>query len=116
MRRRADERTGGFQHVSQSDCIMNNSFRFKERFDGDSEYSGKIPAALGWFGRATLSQTSSISICTNFSVKGPGLRQVEMELSSNTLSSHLNDSPLGVYKKAHRHGPGAYTIVLGGRS
>lgn len=38
-----------------------------------------------------------------------------MELSSNTLSCHTNESPVGVYKKAHRHSPGAYIITLAGR-
>jgi hypothetical protein len=50
-----------------------------------------------------------------FSTKGPGMKHVEIELSSNTLSGHISESPVGVYKKAHRHGPGAYIITLKGR-
>jgi quercetin dioxygenase-like cupin family protein len=105
-----------FNMFHSHEFIMNNPFRFKERFDGDSEYfSGKGISRPGLVWESNFIPDIVNLNLHEFSVKGPGLRQVEMELSSNTLSSHLNDSPVGVYKKAHRHGPGAYIIVLAGR-
>ena len=96
--------------------IMNNPFRFQERFDGDPQYfSGKGESRPGLVWESNFIPDIINLNLHEFSVKGPGLRQVEMEFSSNTLSAHLNESPVGVYKKAHRHGPGAYIIVLAGR-
>ncbi|HEY1374055.1 MAG TPA: cupin domain-containing protein [Candidatus Binatia bacterium] len=105
-----------FNMFHSYDFIMNNPYRFKERFDGDSEFfSGKGESHPGRVWESNFVPDIVNLKLHEFNVKGPGLRHVEIELSSNTLSCHLNDSPVGVYKKAHRHGPGAYIIIIGGR-
>ena len=102
-----------FNMFHSHDFIMNNPYRFKERFDHEPEYfSGKGEAHSGDVWESNFIPDIVDLPFYEFSTKGPGMKHVEIELSSNTLSCHVNESPVGVYKKAHRHGPGAYIITL----
>ena len=43
------------------------------------------------------------------------LRNVEFELAHNTIAGHISEGRPCVYRKAHRHGPGAFIFVLEGK-
>ena len=46
--------------------------------------------------------------------RGAGGVNAMLEMAKNSINSHISEFPLGTYKKAHKHGPGAHLILLSG--
>ncbi len=98
------------------DFIFENDFSFTDRFNPDVEDYFKGEGKL--FGRFFLStnfvsDTHSIGL-KDYSERGKGSKNIKFDLAGQTMGAHISEFPVGTYKKAHRHGPGAHVIILSG--
>src|SRR5581483_3814914 len=95
--------------------VFETPFAFDDRFDAQDEYfngAGK----LHW---DRVLETNFVPDVPNLQLyewkeRGAGGSQVRFELAHNTMCGHVSQFPVGTYKKAHRHGPGAHVIILSG--
>jgi mannose-6-phosphate isomerase-like protein (cupin superfamily) len=100
--------------------VFDSDFVFDDRFAGQEQYfdgKGEIYQA-NWGRRNTLvtnfvPDTHSLDLY-EWRARGAGGRNVMIELAHNTMAAHISEFPVGTYKKAHRHGPGAHVIILNG--
>jgi mannose-6-phosphate isomerase-like protein (cupin superfamily) len=97
------------------DFIFNNPYRFTERFPAlDGYFSGEARHLGG-----RLFDTNFISDVRTHPLRpwderGRGSNNVTFEMADNALICHISEFPVGTYKKAHRHGPGAWVFIVGG--
>ncbi|MGH9114804.1 MAG: hypothetical protein ACRDWW_03145 [Acidimicrobiales bacterium] len=100
--------------------LFDNPFEFDDRFDqSESYYSGD---GRFWRHGATGSviwETNFVEDAVNIALpdlarRGAKGRNVMFQFSGHTLRPHISEFPVGTYKKAHRHGPGAQIVLLAG--
>ena len=46
--------------------------------------------------------------------RGAGGGHIRFNMAKGSMNSHISQFPIGTYKKAHAHGPGAHVIMLCG--
>lgn len=98
------------------DFVFKNDFRFLDRYSGEEGYfsgRGKSIPGMVW-------ESNFIPDVYSFQLqdqkeRGAGGSGILFEMSENSMGSHISEFPVGTYKKAHRHGPGAHIIILKGR-
>jgi hypothetical protein len=101
------------------DFVINNPIPFNDRFDADPEsFSGsgesyRVRAAMVW-DTNFIPDVRSIPLHLR-SNRGAGGSFLGIELSENSMTAHISEFPVGTYKKAHRHGPGAHVVIIGGQ-
>ncbi|MFC1930386.1 ethanolamine ammonia lyase-activating protein [Chloroflexota bacterium] len=104
-----------FSLFRSRDFIFNNLFEFSDRYRGEEDYfsaAGKALTPRVW-------ETNFVSDVNSFKLnpynqRGAGGINIKFELVNNTMMPHISQFPVGTYKKAHRHGPGAHIIILDG--
>ncbi len=104
-----------FNLFHNEDFIMNNPYPFVDRFKGEANYFG---------GKAKLYtdrvlETNFVSDITTlepiaWNERGQGNATMFFELAEGTMGAHISEFPIGIYKKAHRHGPGAHVFIVAG--
>src|SRR2546423_13085804 len=98
------------------DFIFGDGFTFADRFPPEEEeyFSGKGKL---WGRKLEVNFVPNVRDIQLYEWKerGAGGRNVNFELAGNVMGSHISEFPVGRYKKAHRHGPGAHVIILGGQ-
>ncbi len=102
------------------DFVFGDSFKFTDRYDGEEDYFKTANRVERGKGEHLVLETNFISDLKSAFVdprkrpKGEGVRIMGFEISENILTGHISEWPVGMYHKAHYHGPGA--ILLGLRS
>ncbi|HYY88649.1 MAG TPA: ethanolamine ammonia lyase-activating protein [Chloroflexota bacterium] len=98
--------------------MFNNPFIFQDRFAGEEGYFGG-DGKLWRRARNKVWDTNFVSDVRKLQLyswkeRGAGGFNVMIELARSTMSAHISQFPVGTYKKAHRHGPGAHVVILDG--
>ena len=97
------------------DFIFNCDFVFKDRYTGEDDFfSGKGKFLAERFWESNFIQDVRAFQLKDQSARGAGGTGIMLEIANNVMSAHISEFPVGTYKKAHRHGPGAHVIVLKG--
>ena len=106
-----------FNLFRSEDYIFNCEHAFTDRFSGEEDYfSGKGEALPNLVWRSNFVPDVTSFTLKDYSWRGGGSesKAVMFEMANNTMQSHCAEFPVGTYKKAHRHGPGAHILILSG--
>ena len=96
------------------DFVFNSAYDFKSRFNGEPDYFSSKGEQKG-----LLLQTNFVADAANLPLiaakeRGAGGGHIRFSMARGSMNSHISQFPVGTYKKAHCHGPGAHVIILGG--
>ncbi|HLY64837.1 MAG TPA: ethanolamine ammonia lyase-activating protein, partial [Chloroflexota bacterium] len=98
-----------------AEFVFNNPFRFRDRFSGEHGYfsgEGKLYRGRKW--QSNFIPDAAGMKLYGWKERGAGGVNAMLELPQNNLAAHISEFPVGTYKKAHRHGPGAHLVILSG--
>ena len=96
------------------DFVFNCPYDFKNRFSGEPDYFSAKGEQKGF-----LLATNFVPDAVNLPLitakeRGAGGGHIRFNMARGTIASHISQFPIGTYKKAHAHGPGAHVIILSG--
>ena len=98
----------------ETEFVFNTDYDFRSRFDGAADYFSRKGERKG-----LLLETNFVADAVNLplvaaSERGAGGGHIRFNMANGSMNSHISQFPVGTYKKAHAHGPGAHVVVLGG--
>jgi len=97
--------------------MFNCPTMFESRYSGDEEYFG----GGGTLYNKRIWETNFIPNAPDMALygwkeRGAGGINAMLNMGKNDMGNHISEFPIGTYKKAHRHGPGAHLVLLSGDS
>lgn len=98
-----------------TDFVFNTKYDFRNRFAGESNYF-----ANGGEQKGLLLDTNFVADAVNLPLisakeRGAGGGHIRFSMAKGSMNSHISQFPVGTYKKAHAHGPGAHVIIMSGQ-
>ncbi len=100
---------------NEDDFIFNTDVAFKSRYGGEEDYfsgSGKLYSGRLW--ASNFVPNAPDMPLYSWEARGAGGINAFFQMASNSTKAHVSEFPIGTYKKAHRHGPGANLVLLSG--
>ena len=100
-----------------TDFMFNNDFQFKSRYTDDESYfsgNGKLYNKRIW--ETNFIPNAPDMALYGWKERGAGGINAMLQMGQNDMGNHISEFPIGTYKKAHRHGPGAHLVLLSGDS
>jgi hypothetical protein len=96
------------------DFVFNTKHDFLNRFSGEPDYFSAKGEQKG-----LLLETNFVADAVNLPLiaakeRGAGGGHIRFNMAKGSMNSHISQFPIGTYKKAHAHGPGAHVIILSG--
>lgn len=96
------------------DFVFNTKHDFRNRFNGEPDYFAAKGDQEGF-----LLRTNFVPDAVNLPLiaakeRGAGGGHIRFNMAKGSMNSHISQFPVGTYKKAHAHGPGAHVIILSG--
>ncbi|HEY3118423.1 MAG TPA: cupin domain-containing protein [Chloroflexota bacterium] len=95
--------------------IMDNPFVFKDRFQPEDSFfssTGKLYQKRVW--KSNFLPDARFANLAGVDRRGTRSTNTQLEMAGNVRKVHISEFPIGTYKKAHRHGPGANLFILDG--
>ena len=94
--------------------VFNTRHDFTSRFNGEPDYFANRGVQKG-----LLLETNFVADAINLPLvsakeRGAGGGHIRFNLAKGSMNCHISQFPIGTYKKAHAHGPGAHVIILSG--
>jgi len=106
-----------FELYRDADFIFNTDHLFRDRFDPAQEdfFSREGKYNTDYYGG--ILESNFISNIRDIKLvprekRGKGNRNMYIHMAGSTMLAHVSQFPVGTYKKAHRHGPGAHVYML----
>ena len=98
----------------EPEFVFNTKHDFKNRFSGEPDYFSNKGEQKGF-----LLTTNFVPDAVNLPLitakeRGAGGGHIRFNMARGSMASHISQFPIGTYKKAHMHGPGAHVILLTG--
>lgn len=109
--------------VHNLNFIFNNNYVFEDRYIGEEDFFSSQGKSFEdkFYGDINTWECNFIPDCRKFKLEKEtegGMGEISFaffEMSNNILSVHIGEEPVGTYKKAHYHGPGAHLLCLAGQ-
>ena len=104
-----------FRLFRDQEFIFNSDFKFRSRYEGEDDYfsgNGKLFKRRVW--ESNFIANAPDMPLYGYKERGAGGINARLEMAGNNMKNHMSEFPIGTYKKAHRHGPGAHLVLLSG--
>lgn len=96
------------------DFIFNTPRDFPDRFNGEPDYFSSKGEQKGFALSANMIPDAVNIPLITAKERGAGGGHIRFNMAKGAMPSHISQFPIGTYKKAHAHGPGAHVIILSG--